>query len=171
MLLLLDKGVIRISSKGFWNFAQGKQLTTAEKNAVDLIHITQPDTLFVSSKTFNLFARYVPLDIQDQVRARLTVLNPQKYHRRWARRLRSFGVSREDAYELALASFGSIQQGGNLGADVFVTFDLRLVERFEANLPTIQQRFKRMTSQLRVPYRDAMLPILATPQEVASVIG
>ena len=171
MLLLLDKGVIRISSKGFWNSVRSKPLTAAQKGAVDLINLALPDTLFISSKTFNLFIRYVPSAVQNQTQSKFIVLEPRRYHHRWARRLRFFGFSREDAYELALTSFGGTQQPTVLGVDIFVTFDLRLIGRFEVNLPAIQQRFRRMTSHLQPPYRDAMLPILVTPQEILSVIG
>jgi hypothetical protein len=100
------------------------------------------------------------------------VLFPLRYQRRWARRLhQDYGFSREDAQLLSLATFGTDLPGRILGVDIFVTFDLRLLDRFTANYSVIERRFSRMTSHLPSPYIDAVLPEVATPGEVLRLLS
>lgn len=97
---------------------------------------------------------------------------PVKYQRRWARRLhQDHGFSREDAQLLSLATFGTDLPGSILGVDVFVTFDLRLIDRFTANYSVIERRFSRMTSHLPSPYTAAVLPEVAIPAEVLRLLS
>jgi hypothetical protein len=96
----------------------------------------------------------------------IRMLIPGKYLRRWARRLRSFGFSPEDAKMLAYTCFGIEQEEKTLGANVFVTLDLSLIRRYNVNFPNIVSRFRAMTTQLSFPYSGVQLPNVLTPQEV-----
>ncbi|MDW8368234.1 MAG: hypothetical protein RMK49_20520 [Abditibacteriales bacterium] len=95
--------------------------------------------------------------------------HPTCYQRRWARRLRQhYGFGREDAYHIALASFGRDKAGTIFIADLFITFDLHLIQRFQAHHTDIARALRRMTRQLALPYRDAELPQVVMPHDVFS---
>jgi hypothetical protein len=53
-------------------------------------------TTYVTPETVNSAQRRDPL-ITDSIVTPLTILTPGRYLRRWARRLRDFGCSREDS--------------------------------------------------------------------------
>ncbi|MFH1908935.1 MAG: hypothetical protein ABIL11_16400 [Chloroflexota bacterium] len=53
----------------------------------------------------------------------LEVAFPTRYFTRWSRRLQEFGFTPEDARVLALASFGSNQDGNILGMHWVATYD------------------------------------------------
>jgi len=114
--------------------------------------------------------RHVPRELVGLITARIERFVPVRYQRRWARRLRqNFGFEREDAHQLALATFGINEQGTILGVDVFVTFDKRLTNRFYAHFPQIATKLRRMTAQLLLPYSLAILPELAIPHEIRQI--
>ena len=106
------------------------------------------------------------------IRARLRLLIPTKYQRRWSRRLREqFGFGREDANIVALATFGMDEQNTIFGVDALVTYDLRLIKRYDEHLSEIQDKLQRMTCQLKRPYKNALLPELSTPRDVLSLFS
>ena len=108
----------------------------------------------------------------EQIRPLLHVLVPTKYQRRWARRLhQGFGFGREDAHLLSLATFGTDLSGEVFGVDLFVTFDLKLIDRFGANFPVIKSRFLHMVSHLPAPYMAAKLQEVATPTEALALLS
>ena len=170
MRYLLDKGVARRFVEGLGNFARGIRLTDEQQDAVAVLELADENALFMSDETWNLLmARRVPRWIISVISARVEHLVQLRYQRRWRRRLRqTFGFEREDAHQLALATFGSDTQGLILGVDVLVTFDKRLINRFYAHLPQIETKLHRMTSHLLLPYSQAILPELATPGEIPS---
>jgi hypothetical protein len=125
--------------------------------------------LFISEEALNLARSFAPNELFEIIRERVSLLFPTKYQRRWARRLRThFGFEREDAYQVALATFGRNFADTILGVDVFVTYDSRLIERFNTHKEAIEQRFTLMTCHLMSPYRDALLPKLFHPQNILS---
>jgi hypothetical protein len=114
----------------------------------------------------NLVRVHVPTNIVEELAPLLHVLVPAKYQRRWARRLQeNFDFSREDAHLLSLATFGTDMAGSILGGDLFVTLDLKCIDRFVANSSLIERRFSRMVSHLPPPYAAADLPEAVTPTE------
>ena len=136
----------------------------------------------MSDETWNLLmTKRVPRWIISIITARIEHFIPLRYQRRWRRRLRqTFGFEREDAHQLALATFGSDTQGTILGVDVLVTFDKRLINRktkssvseanrFYAHLLQIETKLCRMTPHLLPPYSQAILPELAIPGEILSI--
>ena len=152
------------------NYYRGKSLTPEQESVVNLVNLAPAGSLFVSPKSLNLLNRLAPPEAREWVIGQVTLLSPRKYQRRWARRLRSFNFGREDAYELALATFGSNPQSNFLGVDLFITFDQRLVERFWLFVPEIERRLNLLTSHIQAPYRDAMLPLVVIPDSVLSFL-
>jgi len=91
------------------------------------------------------------------------ILVPTKYARRWARRLREIGFSREDANLLATASFGTdkIIGGTFLSVDGIITFDAKMASMFrQENL--VRKRFADMLSNIEDPYPTAKMPNVLT---------
>ena len=86
--------------------------------------------------------------------------------RRWARRLRDFGFSPEDAIILAYGSFGLSVDGAQRGAKAIVTADLRLVMRYTDNFAEIEQRFTEMVTALSGVYATLALPQVFTTTDV-----
>jgi len=146
-------------------------LTNEQRDAVAVLELAPEDSLFMSDETWNLLiTRRVPRWIISIITDRIERFVPMRYQRRWRRRLRqTFGFEREDAHQLALATFGSDMQGIILGVDVLVTFDERLINRFYDHLPQIEVKLRRMTNHLLPPYSHAILPELATPGEILSI--
>ena len=140
--------------------------------AQSLLQLPLAERFFISPELANLFRSRAPLPIVEQIRFSLHVLVPAKYQRRWARRLRqNFGFGREDAHLLSLATFGTDLAGDILGADLFVTLDLKLVNRFDENSLVMRRRFSRMVSHLQQPYMTAALPEVVTPGEALLLLS
>jgi len=161
--------VIRQYLRGLDHLEYGRRLTTEQQQAIRLLTDWPTGSLFVSAKALNLAQRRAPADLFAWFRQQASLLIPTRYQRRWARRLRTYwGFEREDAHQLALATFGSDIPPTLLGVTVLVTFDLRLIARFRANQPDLEVRFHRMVSQLQPPYRDALLPDVLSPDQLLS---
>jgi hypothetical protein len=71
----------------------------------------------------------------------LTTLTQGRYLRRWARRLRDFGFSREDSVILGYGSFGVDAQHHTFGAEVIVSADQPLIRHFHEKHDSIAQQF------------------------------
>ncbi|MEK7830092.1 MAG: hypothetical protein AAB401_03355 [Acidobacteriota bacterium] len=98
-------------------------------------------------------------------------LRKGRYLRRWARRLRDYVFTREDAVILAYGSFGIDPDSRCLGADAIVTGDLKMVTNLNTRQAEIKERFDRMAENLPEPYRSASLPEIVTPAIVLSEWG
>jgi hypothetical protein len=172
MQLLLDKGIVRRYTEGYWRSVRSQPLTPEQRIAQDLLSVPFAGRFFISPELVNLLRLRVPLLAVEQIRPFLHVLIPTKYQRRWARRLhQDFGFGREDAHLLSLATFGTDLSGATFGVDLFVTFDLKLLDRFGENFPVIKSRFSRMVSHLSDPYMTAKLPAVVTPTEALALLS
>lgn len=89
-----------------------------------------------------------------------------RYQRRWARRLRGFVFTREDAVMVAYGSFGTARTQNLLGVDYLVTTDFGMVTNFNMRFSEIKNRFDAMVAYLPEPYRQATLPQVLTPQTI-----
>lgn len=137
-----------------------------------MFNLAPTGSLFAASEALNLLDRHAPPLVAASIRARLRLIIPTKYQRRWSRRLREqFGFGREDANIVALATFGMDEQNTIFGADALVTYDLRLIERYDKHLSEIQAKLRLMTCQLNFPYNNAILPELSTPRDVLSLFS
>lgn len=89
-----------------------------------------------------------------------------RYLRRWARRLRNFGFSPEDAVIVAYGSFGVSDDLTQIGADAIVTTDLKLAVRYSESFGVIERRFQDMVSSLSTAYTSLTLPRVLTTTDV-----
>jgi len=165
--LLLDKGVLRHGLRGLQNVARGRGMTVEQQSSLALLLHAPSGSLFSSREALNLVRMYAPAALGAFVTERVQLLIPTRYQRRWRRRLRQrFSFGREDAHHVALASFGVDEMGQQVGADYFVTFDLRLIQLCHIPYVDITCCLQRMTCQLVMPYCDAELPDVLTPPTV-----
>ena len=163
---------MRRYTESYWRSVKSQPLTPEQRIAQDLLSTPFAERFFISPELVNLLRLRVPLLAIEQIRPFLHVLISTKYQRRWARRVRqNFGFGREDAHLLSLATFGIGIAGDILGVDLFVTFDLKLIDRFNENLPGIESRFSRMVSHLQPPYTTAALPEVVTPDEALLLLS
>jgi hypothetical protein len=126
-------------------------------------------TTYVTPETVNSAQRRDPL-IAASLFTPLTILMPGHYLRRWARRLRDFGFSREDSVILAYGSFGVDSQHQTFGAEIIVSTDQPLIRHFYEHQASIARRFQRMICQLALPYRLAQLPTLMRLDEMMTTL-
>ncbi|MEM7536306.1 MAG: hypothetical protein AAF639_29245 [Chloroflexota bacterium] len=68
------------------------------------------------------------------------IVYPTKYNKRWARRLREYTFSREDASVLALATFGATADLSVFGAQSVITFDKRMINNWQNHHATIHEQ-------------------------------
>ena len=170
--LLLDKNVVRRYFEGISTLARGLALIAEEQQAIVLVHLARRKErqLFVSIETFNLLqahGRQVAPAETLMFLKRVEVLYPGHYFKRWARRLREAGFTREDAKVLALGTFGTDIEGGVLGVQAIVTYDRPLVRKWALEIPMLQERLAKMADGLEVPFRQVRLPNVLHPEEVA----
>ena len=151
--VLFDKGVLRRIYEGQVRQATLLSLTKQQQDATDafaqLHQLTQ--RLYITKESYNVLtrreARYAQLILQ-----RTQYLHKARYQRRWARRLRSFNFTREDALVLAYGSFGVDLAAQLAGVEVIVTTDLGMVNNFNAQYAKIKLRFEQMVFSLPEPY-------------------
>lgn len=126
-------------------------------------------TAYVTPETINSAQRRDPL-IAASLLTLLTTLTPGRYLRRWVRRLRDFGFSREDSVILAYGSFGVDAPHQTFGAEVIVSMDQPLIRHFHEQHDSIARRFQRMICQLALPYCLAQLPTLISLDEMLTML-
>lgn len=122
--------------------------------------------LYATPQLLHILQRPSNLPIASVLLPDLHPLTAGRYLRRWARRLREEGISREDAVIVSYASFGIDAQAETFGAPVVLTTDVALKTRYDTHFDRLAARFRRMTSHLFAPYRDADLPTLLTPEQL-----
>lgn len=165
--VLFDKGVIRRVYERRVRLSLGRPPTLLQVEAANAharmsvvasrLHITEQtaSVLRVRTRVFAapLLASHEPL-------------RKGRYLRRWARRLRDFGFSPEDAVVLAYGSFGVAESAGKVGVDLMVTTDISLSSRYGENLVDIGRRFRDMVADLSGRYADLTLPRVVTTSAV-----
>lgn len=175
MLLLLDKNVVRKWINGLLRFARGQKLPPEEELALAFLQKAATDGCkrFVAQEIVHILARKednsTALAVQALLR-RVSVLKRTRYFKRWARRLRQMGFTREDAKVLSLATFGTDEAGEILSVSIIVTFDQRLTNKYTHELAVIQDRFEAMVASLEPPFCYARLPRVMLPQKALELI-
>ena|GEM_PF-422153 len=170
---LLDKNVIRRAITGIAGTQLGRPLTPEEDDCLSLLHEARKSNLrlFISIEAFNILQR---LSKQVEVQVFLVsteILQAGRYFKRWARRLREHGFTREDAKILGLGTFGTDEAGELLGVHAVITFDQHCINNYDTNLPSLQRRLRAMTTQLSSPFYQAALPDVKRPSEVLAAIS
>jgi len=166
---LLDKNVVRRAIGGL---RQISSPTPEEAIVLEFLFRAQAINaqLFISQETVNLLKRYA-LRREAQFLLSLTrVLLAAPYFKRWARRVRGKGFTREDAKMLGLATFGTTETGELLGVETIVTLDRPLARHYTSTLPALQRKLAAMATDLPAPFCYASLPKLRTPHEALSAI-
>lgn len=164
-MYLLDKNVVRRIVEGL---THPDRLTDEEATAIALWRALRQlkSPMFISAETANIMGRF---STRREIRLFLDtveVMYAGKYFKRWARRLREHGFTREDAKVLGLTTYGTDAVAEILGVEVMVTFDRSLINSYGARRPTLERRLRAMTAQLSQPFRDASLPEVMHPIEM-----
>lgn len=173
MRCLLDKVTARRVLEGLLKLAEVRELTEEELFALDLYDRahTEGIRLFIVPPTESVLQRLESLPrytaIVHLLLNRTEVAQPARYFKRWARRLRSFGFTREDAAVLALATFGTTREADILGMHFVATFDQAMIHQWAAQRATIRARLAAMQQNLPAPYRYASLPQVERPEHIA----
>ena len=160
--VLIDKGVIRKLIESFVKVEINIDLTDEQKKASNVFRdIVFHHKAFITIETYNIlrtkFYHQPFYKIIDEI---VDVVIPVRYTRRWARRLRQFGISREDAWQVAMSTFctDKIIQGELINIGIFLTLDKNLVERYLRHKPDIEINFYNMIQNLNFPYSSVLLP-------------
>lgn len=164
---LLDKDVVRRTVTGMVKVQVGKRLTQEEDDALALLWEARQGSLypFIAPEAFNLLRRFTGQTEVDLFLEMIEVMQASRYFKRWARRLRGYGFTREDAKVLSLGTFGTRKAGDILGADAIITLDQSFINNYQAQLDALQERLRAMTVNLLPPFCNAMLPVLMQPTE------
>lgn len=165
---LLDKNVVRRAIEGIGKTQVGQALTNEQRASLELLLMAEQSelTLFISIETQQILDRYGDHpDVQVFLHF-VQALRPARYFKRWSRRLREHGFTREDAKVLALATFGTDPTATHLGADQVATFDQSLMNHFEFLQDRLVRRLKAMTAQLPGLYQLARLPDVCSPHDI-----
>lgn len=168
MRYLLDKVTVRAIIRGLFKLSHHEELNPVEEAAIKLFSrgITGEYDLYISPATANivsqfakqqLYARIVKAFLQE-----VLVIYPTRYFKRWSRRLREQGFTREDAAILALATFASLDDAF-LSMHYVATFDQHMINNWQNQQNAIQTRFQAMHADLIKPYTDAKLPQVIHP--------
>ncbi len=172
MRCLFDKVTARYALQGLLKLAEGQDVNEHELFTLDLLERAAPDQIdiFIAPSTANILKNIAELPEYDElIQLFLTQVNiafPTRYFKRWARRLRDYNFTREDAAMLALASFGTNDSGTILGMHVLVTYDRPMARQWERQRPRIQKRFSAMTEGIAAPYNQAVLPEVLRSEQV-----
>jgi hypothetical protein len=159
---LLDKSIARRIVEALYHL---EKLSSEEMIVLDLWHHLQVEgaRLFVPTEAVHILQRFAHLV---EIGVFLSTVEPfhlGRYVKRWARRLRRHGFTREDALVLALATYGTDSTGDILGVDGLITLDKPLLNHFRVHQAELQTRLLAMTRQFSRPYCRATLPVVLHP--------
>ncbi len=172
MRCLLDKVTARLAVQGLLKLGEGHALANEELLALDLVLRASrpPHHLFIVPPTASVLHQFAEQPrfspIIQLFLARVEVLRPAHYFKRWARRLRDLGFAREDAAVLALSTFGTDGGATFLGIEVIATCDQAMINNWQARQTDIQTRFSAMQRSLPAPYQFARLPQVLKPEQI-----
>ena len=172
MRCLLDKVTARYILQGLLKLAEGRSLTAGELFALDFFSLANPQTLrlFIAPPTANVLQRLVEFPHYSVVIQlfldRVEVIVPARYFKRWARRLKDYNFTAEDAAILALATFGTNENGDILGTEVVATYDQPMINQWIRQQIAIQERLIAMKNELPAPYHRVNLPQVLRPEQI-----
>lgn len=165
--VLFDKGVIRRVYERRARLAAGAPPTLLQVEAAASYAraASFAGSLWITEQTANVLRLRTPA-FASPILSDCRTFRKGRYLRRWARRLRDFGFSPEDAIVLAYGSFGVSDDGTQIGAHAVVTADLKLAVRYEDNRAEIERRFREMVDALSGVYATLSLPRVLTTADV-----
>lgn len=167
--VLFDKGVIRRVYERRVRLAANNTPTLFQIEAANVYSRLSQFTnrLHITEQTANILQRRTP-QFALPLLAEVEPLKKARYLRRWARRLRDFGFSPEDAIVLAYGSFGFSARTTDIGVEVIITADLKLATRFLEQHAALNNRFGEMIGSLTQEYASLKLPHLLTTAQALS---
>ena len=124
--------------------------------------------LYITEQTANILKRRTEV-FAAPLLAETRPLEKARYLRRWARRLKDFAFSSEDAIVLAYGSFGLDVELKTVGVDAIITTDIRLAEHYGRRHPEIKNRFDDMIVNLPESYAALRLPQVLTTAAILSI--
>lgn len=172
MRCLLDKVTARRILEGLLKLGEARELTEDELFTLDFYDRAEAEGLylFIAPPTENVLQTLEALPRYAAIirlfRKSVEVAFPTHYFKRWARRLRDYGFTREDAAILALGTFSIGKEGDILGMDFVATFDQPMIHQWTMQYPAIQNHLAAMQENLPDPYRRALLPQVNFPQYI-----
>jgi hypothetical protein len=168
---LLDKGVIRRLYERRVRLALGITPTLLQIEAANsYAHIaTITNRLYITEQTSNILKLRTQV-FAAPILADTRTLRKARYLRRWARRLRDFAFSPEDAVVLAHGSFGVDIELQTVGVEAIITTDIRLAERYHESQGGIEERFSDMILNLPPPYAELSLPQVVTTGALLALV-
>ena len=136
---LLDKNVVRRAITGMVKVSGKQKLTSEEVKVLVLLRRAQEESLclFIAPESFNILQRFTDSPEVNFFLEMVEVMQAGRYFKRWARRLRGYGFTYEDAKVLSLGTFGTREAGDILGTDTVITFDQPLINNYELQLGTL----------------------------------
>lgn len=172
MRCLLDKVTARFIVQGIIKVAEQRAPTADESIALTLFARAASPTynLFIAQPTVNVlqhlrrYPHYAPM-IQLFLQ-RVEAIQPARYFKRWARRLRDYGFTREDAVMLALATFGTSRDRSIIGMNYLATFDQPMINQWNYQQDAIRRRLQAMQRDLQPPYVHVVLPQVLRPDYI-----
>jgi len=163
MRYLLDKVTVRYCLLGLIKVDKDQHLLNDELLTLDLIFDSEAkqNQFFISPNTANILTQFAQSHLYELAvhtfLQRVSVVSPARYFKRWSRRLREQGFTREDAAILALATFASWDSVFT-SVNYVATFDQRMINNWLNQQTVIQARFQAMHTDLTAPYTIAKLP-------------
>lgn len=173
MRCLLDKVVVRYIFSGLLKLSHHLPLNEVETFSLEL-YKHDPTPLFMVTATHHKLQQlqkhtsYAPL-IQ-MFYKRVQILYPSRYFKRWSRRLRRYGFSREDAAVLALATFGTDETNSILGTYFVATYDQPMMTNWLRRGEQITAHLEVMRQDLAEPYNQISLPVVMRPESILTLI-
>lgn len=160
---LFDKGVIRRVYERRVRLALGESPTLLQVEAANAYARVAALTnrLYITEQTSNILIRRTPT-FAASILTDTRPLKKGRYLRRWARRLREFTFSPEDAIVLAYGSFGIDEGHESVGVDTIITADTKLAAHYAARYTEIEGRFEEMVVNLPERYPELTLPLVVT---------
>jgi len=169
---LLDKNVARKTIVGIGRVERGMVPRLEEVFCLLLLRAAEQGRFiaYITPETFNILQRTRHRAEVPPFLTQVEVMQSGRYFKRWARRLREHGFTREDANVLALGTFGYDPTRRILGTSAIVTLDYPFINNYEQHRLTLARRLSAMTRQFTPPFRDAALPELWTPAEALAML-
>lgn len=172
MRCLLDKVTARHTVQGLLRLAENRNPSVEEMFALDLLSRVGAEDirLFITPPTFNILQKLAAMPNYSELihifLNQTELALPSRYFKRWSRRLREFGFTREDSAILALASFGTDKQGAVMGMGFVATFDQPMMNHWLSEEKLIRKRFSEMKKEIPAPYCNAPLPQVLRPEQI-----
>lgn len=169
--VLLDKGVVRRTYESRVRAVLGKPPTPLQAEAANVYArlLAAGIRPSITEQTAHILALRPPV-LAGVLLQQTQTLRKARYLRRWARRLRDFGFSPEDAVIIAYGSFGLALDTGQVGVEVIITNDHHLATNYRTRYAEINERFEAMVNSLAEPYQSLKLPHIITMTEALATL-